>query len=189
MTDVTRILQAVAGGDKLAAAELFPLVYDELRRIAAHKMNGEKAGQTLQPTALVHEVWLKLAGPEGETRFNNRAHFFGAAAEAMRRILVDKARYKLRERHGGGLERVVNIEWENLDVASASNDETILALHEALEKLAAKNPVAAKLAELRYFMEMSHAEACESLELSDRTGKREMVYARAFLMAELKKNF
>ncbi len=188
MTEVTRILQAVAGGDQLAAAELFPLVYDELRRIAAHKMQGEKAGQTLQPTALVHEAWLKLAGPEGATRFDNRAHFFSVAVEAMRCILVDKARAKGRIKRGGEMQRVEDVDWENLDVASASNDETILAVHEALEKLVVRDPICAELVKRRFFGEMGNEEAAESLEISETTAKRKWRFARAWLQVELKKN-
>src|SRR5512140_3553852 len=135
MSKVTQILESVAQGDPKAAEELLPLVYEELRKLAAHKMAGEAPGQTLQPTALVHEAWLRLVGDEG-ARFDGRGHFFAAAAEAMRRILVDNARRKQRSKHGGGQRRV---ELDTLDVAITSDDDHLLAVDEALDKLAAQD--------------------------------------------------
>src|SRR5687767_11498293 len=130
MTHITRLLDAAAQGDGIAAKELLPLVYDELRRLAAAKMAHEMPGQTLQPTALVHEAWMRVVGQNAGVRFENRAHFFGAAAEAMRRILVDNARRKQRVKHGGALRRV---DWTNLDVAIAEDDDAVLAVSEALD--------------------------------------------------------
>src|SRR5881628_1362325 len=135
MSDVTRILNAIEHGDPVAADELLPLVYEELRKLAAQKMSNEAPGQTLQPTALVHEAWLKLAG--SNQNWNNRGHFFAAAAEAMRRILVDRARKRSRERHGAGLQRV-NLDC--VDLAATTDDHTLLRLDEALAKLASEAP-------------------------------------------------
>src|SRR6266498_2042030 len=146
MTDVTRILDAVAHGEAGAAEKLLPLVYEELRRLAAHKMAGENLSQTLQPTALVHEAWLRLSGDENR-KWNDRTHFFAAAAEAMRRILVDNARRKRAQRHGGGQQRV---ELNEVNVAAPGSDDELLALDEALEKLAAQNPAEAEVVKLRY---------------------------------------
>src|SRR5262252_6137186 len=131
--DVTQILEAIQEGDPKAADQLLPLVYEELRKLAAAKMAQEKPGQTLQATALVHEAWLRLVGADEQKAWNSRGHFFGAAAEAMRRILVESARRKARLRHGGGLEKV---DWDHVTIATEDGDETILAIHEALEKLA-----------------------------------------------------
>src|SRR5215475_11995506 len=147
MSDVTRILTAIEQGDPQAADKLLPLVYEELRKLAAHRMANEAAGQTLQPTALVHEAWLRLVGKENP-RFANRAHFFAAAAEGMRRILIDNARRKRAIRHGGGQQRV---DFENVDLASASEDDQLLAVNDALDKLAALSKVEAELVKLRYF--------------------------------------
>src|SRR3989440_11438695 len=135
MTDVTRILHSVESGDAKAADQLLPLVYDELRKLAAHKMVNESPGQTLQPTALVHEAWLRLVGSEQRT-WQNRAHFFGAAAEAMRRILIDRARRKHAARHGGGQQR---LDIQDLDIAADVKDDELLAVHDALDKFAAHN--------------------------------------------------
>lgn len=168
-------------GDDRAARELLKRVYDELRKLARAKMARESAGQTLQATALVHEAWLRLGG-EAQPRWENRAHFFGAAAEAMRRILVDIARRKQRDRHGGGLRRV---NWENLDVAMAGDDEAVLAVHEALGRLAAHDPVGARLIELRFFAGLPNVEAAKVLGLAERTAKRTWAYARAWLQKEL----
>ena len=181
MSDITLILQKMEQGDERAAGELLSAVYDELRKLARAKMVREPAGQTLQTTALVHEAWLRLGG-ESQPRWENRAHFFGAAAEAMRRILVDNARRKQRDRHGGGLRRV---DWEHLDVASTGDDDTVLAVHEALERLAAHDPVGAKLIELRFFAGLPNVEAARVLGLAERTAKRTWAYARAWLQKEL----
>jgi RNA polymerase sigma factor (TIGR02999 family) len=139
MSDVTRILDRVQQGDPKAADELLPLVYEELRKLAAHKMAGEAPGQTLQPTALVHDAWLRLVGAQNQP-WQNRAHFFAAAAEAMRRILVENARRKHRLKHGGGLQRV---DLSGIDVATAANDDQLLAVNEALDKLAGRDKLCA----------------------------------------------
>src|ERR1041384_857877 len=137
MSDITRILTAIEQGDAAAADQLLPLVYEELRKLAAHKMANEAAGQTLQPTALVHEAWMRLVGKENP-KFENRAHFFAAAAEAMRRILIENARRKRALRHGGGQQRV---ELEHAELASVTDDDQLLAVNDALDKLAAQNKV------------------------------------------------
>jgi len=162
--------------------QLLPLVYAELRRLAAHKMASENPGQTLQPTALVHEAWLKLGG-EQNRKWQNRNHFFAAAAEAMRRILTDNARRKLRARHGGGQQRV-NLD----DCATAADSEAdhILAVSDALEKLAHLDPQRADLVKLRYFVGLSFAEAAEVLDISEPTAKRYWSFARAWLYEEIR---
>jgi RNA polymerase sigma factor (TIGR02999 family) len=185
MTHITRLLDAAAQGDGIAADQLLPLVYDELRRLAAAKMAHEMPGQTLQPTALVHEAWVRIVGNNDAVRFENRAHFFGAAAEAMRRILVDNARRKQRLKHGGALQRV---DWTHLDVAIAEDDDAVLAVSEALDKLAQRDSVGAQLIKLRFFAGLPHVEAAKALGLSDRTAKRTWAYARAWLFEELKKS-
>src|SRR5437773_11539348 len=156
MSDVTRILSAIGAGDPQAAAQLLPLVYDELRRLAAARMAAEASGHTLQPTALVHEAYLRLVGGEQPQDWHGRSHFFAAAAEAMRRILVEAARRKGRERHGGGRQRLPLID---LDVAAEPPDEDLLALSEALDRLAAVNARAAELVKLRYFAGLTGREA------------------------------
>ena len=145
MSDVTRILERVQTGDPKAAEELLPLVYEELRKLAAHRMANEAAGQTLQPTSLVHEAWMRLVG-KANPKFQNRAHFFAAAAEAMRRILIDNARRKRALRHGGGQQRV---EFAPADLAAATDDDQLLAVNDALGKLAAQNKPEAELVKLR----------------------------------------
>jgi len=182
MSDVTQILEALARGDPTVADELLPLLYDQLRTLAAQKMANEAPGQTLQPTALVHEAWLRLVG-SGQEHWNSRGHFFGAAAEAMRRILVERARNKARVRHGGQLERV---DLDHVTVAARDNDDTILAVHEALEKLAGQSPQKAEVVKLRYFAGMEHAEIAEALGVSEPTVRRRWAYARSWLYAELK---
>src|SRR5215472_5349907 len=152
MNDVTRILNAIEAGDPKAAAALLPLVYDELRRLAAQKLAHEKAGQTLQPTALVHEAYLRLVGGRPEAHWNGRGHFFAAAAEAMRHILVDNARRKRRAKHGGGRHRVP---LDDVVPASPEAADDLLALEEALTRLAAEDPEAAQLVQLRYFAGLS----------------------------------
>jgi RNA polymerase sigma factor (TIGR02999 family) len=183
MSDVTRILAAIDGGDLNAADALLPLVYGELRKLASYKMANEAPGHTLQPTALVHEAWLRLVG-SGDQGWNSRGHFFAAAAEAMRRILVENARRKNRFKHGGHL---VRVDLSGLDVASVENDDTVLAVSEALDKLATHDPVGADLIKLRFFGGMSNAEAAAALGLAERTAKRTWAYARAWLYEELKK--
>jgi RNA polymerase sigma factor (TIGR02999 family) len=181
VSDLTHILNRVSQGDALAAGELLPLVYEELRKLAAVRMAQEQANQTLQPTALVHEAWLRLTGG-GQPAFDGRGHFFAAAAEAMRRILVENARRKGRLKRGGEWERVG---LDNLDVAITTNDDTLLAVHEALGKLAALDPVGAKLIELRFFAGLSNVDAAKALGLAERTAKRSWAYARAWLHEEL----
>jgi len=173
----------VQQGEAKAAGELLPLVYDELRKLASARMAHEQAGQTLQPTALVHEAWLRLSGGE-HPNFDGRGHFFAAAAEAMRRILIENARRKGRLKRGGEWERVG---LETLDLAVATNDDTLLAVHEALEKLAAIDPAGAKLIELRFFAGLSNVDAAKVLGLAERTAKRTWTYARAWLHEELTK--
>ena len=180
MSDVTRLIQGVGQGDAGAANKLLALVYDELRKLAAHKMARERPGQTLQATALVHEAWLNMGGENPQ--WQNRAHFFGAAAEAMRRILIDNARRKQRNKHGGGLQRV---HWENLDVAITTDGETLLAVDAALGRLAQHDPTGARLIELRFFAGLSNVDAARVLGLSERTAKRTWAYARAWLHKEL----
>jgi len=177
VSDVTRILLAIEKGDPVAADELLPLVYHELRKLAAHKMANEAPGQTLQPTALVHEAYLRLVGNE-DKKWAGRAHFFAAAAEAMRRILIDNARRKHAARHGGGQQRV---DVQDVDIAAAADDEQLLAIHEALDKLAAKDKVKAELVKLRYFVGTTIEEAAQILGISEPTAKRYWTYARAWL--------
>ena len=185
MADLTRVLNAAVRGDGIAAQQLLPLVYKELRQLAGAKMANEAPGQTLQPTALVHEAWLRLAGGNGEARFENRAHFFGAAAEAMRRILVDNARRKRRLKHGGELQRV---DWTKLDLAIAESDDAVLAVSEALDRLALHDAIGAQLIKLRFFAGLPNVEAAKVLGLSERTAKRAWAYARAWLFEELRKS-
>jgi RNA polymerase sigma factor (TIGR02999 family) len=183
MSDVTQLLGAIEAGDPTAADRLLPLVYGELRKLAAARMAQEKPGQTLQATALVHEAWLRLAGSEEQKVWNSRGHFFGAAAEAMRRILVDRARQKARIRHGGGLERV---DLTHVTIATEDNDDTVLAIHEALEKLAVESPQKAEIVKLRYFTGLEHAEIARTLGVSEPTVRRHWAYTRSWLYAELK---
>ena len=179
--DLTVLLRKVQAGDEAAASRILPLVYGELRRLAAAKLAHEAPGQTLQPTALVHDAWLRLGG-DRQPHWENRAHFFGAAAEAMRRILIDNARRKQRDKHGGGLLRV---NWENLDVAATTDSETLLAVDAALERLARHDPTGARLIELRFFAGLTNVEAARVIGLSERTAKRTWAYARAWLHKEL----
>ena len=181
MSDVTRILNSLEEGDASAADQLLPLVYEELRRLAAHKMANERPGQTLQATALVHEAWLRLVGPENQ-RWSGRAHFFGAAAEAMRRILIENARRKAAQRHGGGQQRV---DIHEVEIAPPVKDDQLLAVNDALEKFAAIDPMKAELVKLRYFVGMSIPEAADILGISEATVKRHWAYARAWLYREI----
>ncbi len=180
MADLTRILDSIGRDAQRGAEELLPLVYAELRRLAAHKMAQEAPGQTLDPTALVHEAWLKLTGDD-ERKWNDSTHFFAAAAEAMRRILVDNARRKRALRHGGGQQRV---ELEDIRVAVTSDDQ-LLAVNEALEKFTQFDPQKAELVKLRFFIGMSIEEAAGVLGISTATAKRYWAYARAWLYAEV----
>jgi RNA polymerase sigma factor (TIGR02999 family) len=176
MSDVTRILVAIEEGDPLAAEQRLPLVYDELRRLAARRLAKEGSGQTLQATALVHEAYLRLVDQEQAQEWNSRGHFFAAAAEAMRRILVENARRKGREKHGGGRRR----EPADLDALTAADLETdLLALHEALEQFAAHDARKAKLVELRYFGGLTLEQAADCLDISRATAVRDWLYARA----------
>jgi RNA polymerase sigma factor (TIGR02999 family) len=181
VNEITHILDRVDQGDAKAAAELLPLAYDELRKLAAHKMAAQPANQTLQPTALVHEAYLRLVGSPN-AQWRGRAHFFAAAAEAMRHILVDRARRKGRIRHGGGLQRV-NI--EQLDLPSHEEDDLVLAVSEALDRLVEHDRVSADLIKLRFFAGLPNTEAARLLGLSERTAKRTWAYARAWLFREL----
>jgi RNA polymerase sigma factor (TIGR02999 family) len=181
MGDITQILQAVEQGEN-SAERLLPLVYGELRRLAAHKLAHEAPGQTLQATALVHEAWLRLGGAENP-RFEGRAHFFAAAAEAMRRILIDNARRKRALRHGGGLQRV---DIQEVEVAAGAEDEQLLAIHEALDKLAVEEQVTAELVMLRYFVGLTIPEAAEILGISETTANRYWTFARTWLHHEIK---
>jgi RNA polymerase sigma factor (TIGR02999 family) len=181
MSDLTYLLNAVEQGDPQAAAQLLPAVYGELRRLAAAKMALESPGHTLQPTALVHEAWLRLTGDDNR-RWNDRSHFFAAAAEAMRRILVDDARRKHAQRRGGCQLRV---EMPEIACAAAESDDQILAVNEALEKFAALDKQKAELVKLRYFVGMTIEEAAEVLGISAPTAKRYWAYARAWLYEEV----
>jgi RNA polymerase sigma factor (TIGR02999 family) len=178
MADVTRILSAIEAGDPTAAAELLPLVYDELRRLAAAKLGCENPGQTLQATALVHEAYLRLVDPEKAQAWHGRTHFFAAAAEAMRRILVDRARQKKSRKRGGGRARA---EFREDALAAPEESDEILAVDEALDKLAAADPQAAELVKLRYFGGLSIDETAQALNISPRSADRLWVYARAWL--------
>ncbi len=182
MSDVTRILNAVDRGDAKAADELLPLVYAELRKLAAYRMAHEAPGHTLQPTTLVHEAWLRLVG-DAAPKFENRAHFFGAAAEAMRRILVESARRKQREKRGGGAEHVDVAELEI--AAPLGNEAESLAIHEVLDRLAAHDARKAEVVKLRYFVGFSFEETAEVLGISVPTAKRDWAYARAWLHQEI----
>ncbi len=179
---MTRLIEAARGGDRAAAADLLPLVYEELRKVAAAKMVAEAAGHTLDATALVHEAYLRLVGPDGERRFANRGHFFAAAAEAMRRILVEAARRKGRLKRGGDRRR----EAVDLDgLAAGIADEELLALHDALERFAVHDPMKARLIELRFFGGMTLPEIAEHLGISLSTAERGWRYARAWLYAAM----
>jgi len=181
MSDVTRILTAIEQGDAQASEELLPIVYNELRRMAAHKMSAERAGNTLQPTALVHEAWLKLVDSPNQS-WQNRAHFFGAAAEAMRRILIARARRKRTQRRGSG---AAHLDADEIEIASPAPDDQLLALDEALNRFAKLEPQQAELVKLRYFVGLKIDEAAEVLGISLATAKRWWAYARAWLFEEI----
>jgi RNA polymerase sigma factor (TIGR02999 family) len=177
MNEVTRILSALAGGDRQATGQLLPLVYDELRRLAAQKLAQERPGQTLQATALVHEAYLRLVGGEGERIWEGRRHFFAAAAEAMRRILIESARRKKRRKRDGG----VRLDLDAADVAAPEPADDLLALDEALSRLGEVDPAAAELVRLRYFAGLSIPQAAEVLGIGARSADRLWAYARAWL--------
>jgi RNA polymerase sigma factor (TIGR02999 family) len=185
MSDVTRLLEAAQAGDSKAGAELLPLVYDELRRMAAQRLAHEMPGQTLQATALVHEAYLRLAGAVKAPHWETRGHFFAAAAEAMRRILIDQARRKDAGKHGGGLRRVSLDEANCLMAPEAPPLDDLLALDAALQKLDAEEPVKARLVKLRYFAGVSLEDAARMLGISPATAKRYWVYARSWLYGKL----
>ncbi|HTY86681.1 MAG TPA: ECF-type sigma factor [Candidatus Acidoferrum sp.] len=185
MSELTTILQLIEKGEARAATEILPLVYDELRTLAAQKLARETPGQTLQATALVHEAWLRLGGDRQAT-WQNRAHFFAAAAEAMRRILIDNARRKKAARHGGRAERVA-LDLDRLELAAGMDDDQLLTVHEALDRLAAHDAVKAELVKLRFFTGLTLEEAAQVLQLSEPTVKRHWAYARAWLYREIKK--
>jgi RNA polymerase sigma factor (TIGR02999 family) len=181
MSDATVMLAAIETGDAKAAEQLLVLVYDELRRLAASKIAQESPGQTLQPTALVHEAWLRLVGNQTPS-FNNREHFFRASAEAMRRILIDRARRKHTQRHGGSYQR---IDLESFDLAAPAVDDQLLIVNEALEKLTLEHPVQADLVKLRYFAGLTNEEVSEVMGISVSTAKNYWTFSRAWLLNEI----
>lgn len=181
MNDLTQILQAAAGGDRRAVEDLLPLVYGELKKLAATRMAHEAAGHTLQPTALVHEAWLRLVKDEGRS-WQNRAHFFNAAAEAMRRILIEHARRKSAVKHGGGQQR---LDIADLECAAQSPDENILLIEEALEKLAKEHPERAKIVVMKFFGGMTNEEVAAALGVGERTVYRHWECAKLWLFDEL----
>ena len=183
MSDVTQILSAIDQGDPNASEKLLPLVYDELRRLAAIRMARESAGQTLQPTALVHEAWLRLN--QNAPTWKNRAHFFGAASEAMRRILIESARRKASLKHGGGQERI-NI--DDLDVAEILPNASLLLMNDALERLKVADPEVAQIVMLKFFAGLSNEQIVEITGSSDRTVRRQWAYAKAWLLNDIEKH-
>jgi RNA polymerase sigma factor (TIGR02999 family) len=182
MSEVTRILSAIDQGDPSAAEQLLPLVYDELRKLAAAKLAQEKPGQTLQATALVHEAYLRLVDTEQAQHFNSRGHFFAAAAEAMRRILIEQARHEGRQKRGGKRQR---LDLDAVALATKVTPDQLLALDEAVSRLTEEDPTAAQLVKLRYFAGLTVAEAGQALGISTRTAYRHWNYARAWLYSEL----
>jgi len=183
MSEATRILSAIEAGDPAAAEQLLPIVYDELRKLAAARLASEKPGQTLQATALVHEAFVRLVDGQQIQHWNSRGHFFAAAAEAMRRILVDNARRKRRPKAGGDLNRV---ELEEASLAAEDRPDQLLSLNEALDKLSSESPEAAEFVKLRYFAGFSHDEAALLLGISPRTADRRWLFARTFLHSAIK---
>jgi RNA polymerase sigma factor (TIGR02999 family) len=182
MNDVTQILSRIEDGDGKAADELLPLVYEELRKLAAQKMAQEKPGQTLQGTALVHEAYIRLVDVDKAQRWNSRGHFFQAAAEAMRRILVENARRKQAMKRGGDVQRA---QLNDLDIAAVAASDRLLALDEAIQKLSQQDPVKAELVRLRYFAGLTIDETAKTLNISTATANRYWDYARAWLQAEI----
>jgi RNA polymerase sigma factor (TIGR02999 family) len=185
MSEFTHLLNAIQAGHPQAAAQLLPLVYDELRQLAAQKLAREKPGQTLDATALVHEAYLRLVGADDPPHWDGRAHFFAAAAEAMRRILIDQARRKLSQRHGGDLQRQA---LEHAEIAAPEPPCDVLALNEAIERFEEVDPLKARLVKLRYFIGLTIPEAADALGISSTTADRYWAYARAWLHTELKKS-
>jgi RNA polymerase sigma factor (TIGR02999 family) len=183
MSDLTLMLAAVSRGERQASADLLPLVYAELRKLAAARLARELAGQTLQPTALVHEAWLRLVG-DGERNWENRAHFFGAAAEAMRRILIESARRKSRLKRGGDQ---VRVELEGLDLAATTPDDNLLLIDDALERLKAEDPETARVVVLKFFGGLTNEEIVQITGTSDRTVRRQWNYAKAWLFKQLQR--
>jgi len=184
MSQVTQLLNAMDGGSPSASQELLPLVYEELRKLAAARMSALPPCQTLQPTALVHEAYVRLVG-SGPQEWNGRGHFFSAAAEAMRRILVERARQKASLKRGGGFTRV---DLDCVDLATDSNSDVLLALDEALDRYALKDPQGAELIKLRFFVGIPNHQAAAMLGIPERTAKRTWAFARAWLMREMQKN-
>ena len=185
MNEVTRILSGIEAGDPHAAEQLLPLVYDELRKLAAQKLAQEKPGQTLEATALVHEAYVRLVDTDQVPHWNSRGHFFAAAAEAMRRILVDQARKKMSRKRGGGLER---LPLEEVDIGVPQPAVDLLAVSDALEKFESIDKAAANLVKLRYYAGLTLPQAAEALGISSSTADRQWAYARAWLHAELREN-
>jgi RNA polymerase sigma factor (TIGR02999 family) len=185
VSDVTHLLGAVNRGDPKSAAELLPLVYKELRKLAAARMANEAAGHTLQPTALVHEAWLRLTDNDRKAQFANRAHFFVAAADAMRRILIERARRKSAGKRGGDWQR---IDLDKVEIASDADDGTLLLVSEAIEKLAHEHGKAAEIVKLRFFGGLTLEEAGQALGVTERTAKRYWAFARAWLFNEIRQN-
>jgi RNA polymerase sigma factor (TIGR02999 family) len=182
MSEVTRVLNAVQRGDELAAADLLPLVYDELRKLAAYRLSSEQPGHTLQPTALVHEAFLRLVDPSTLDHWNSRGHFFAAAAEAMRRILIENARGKARDKRGGDWRRV---DFESLDLSTSVSPDQLVGLNDAIERLTVLDEIAGNLVKLRYFAGLSLSDATDTLGISSATAYRRWAYARAWLRSEL----
>jgi RNA polymerase sigma factor (TIGR02999 family) len=182
MTQITQILEASGRGESRASAELLPLVYDELRRHASNRMARESAAQTLQPTALVHEAWLRLFG-NGEQRWQNRAHFFGAAAEAMRRILIEKARGRSRLKRGGDQ---VHIDIDQVELAATMPEDKVLLIDDALERLQTQDPEKARVVVLKFFGGLTNQEVAESMNLTERTIERHWAYAKAWLFQSIR---
>jgi len=183
MADVTQILSQIESGDPTAAEQLLPLVYEELRKLAAHRLANEKPGQTLQATALVHEVYLRLVDVAAPQKWNSRGHFFAAAAEAMRRILINRARDKKRLKRGGGQKR---LDWNSLEVADDASDEDLIAIDEALQELTAEFPVCGELVKLRFFAGLTLDQAAECLGIGQRTADRYWTFARVWLYNKLR---
>ena len=182
MSDITLMLQAIRGGDGKASEELLPLVYNDLRNLAAARMAQELAGQTLQATALVHEAWLRMIGA-GDRGWQNRAHFFGAAAEAMRRILVDNARHKSRLKRGGGQ---IKLDIDDLDLAAVTPNDKVLLINEALEQLQAEDKEKARIVVMKFFGGMTNQEVAENLGVTERTVERQWAYAKAWLFQAIR---
>ena len=183
--NITRVLNAIGNGQGQASGDLLPLVYEELRRLAAARMAHEASGHTLQATALVHEAWMRIAG-NSPHRWENRRHFFGAASEAMRRILIENARRKSRLKHGGDR---VRVEIEGLDFAAATPDEQVLLVDEALDRLKSEDPEKARIVEMKFFGGLTNQEVAETLNVTERTIERQWAYAKARLFRDIQERF